>query len=60
MVEFLDWQALDKGRSPTTVCAYQQDLSMFLTYCVAVGVAALEHVLEWVLHHETVDPGGVW
>ncbi len=44
VAEFLDWQALDKGRSPNTVRAYQQDLSMFLTYCAAVGVAALEQV----------------
>jgi len=32
VAEFLDWQALDKGRSPNTVRAYQQDLSMFLAY----------------------------
>ena len=44
MAEFLDWQALDKGRSPNTVRAYQQDLSIFLTYCAAVDVAALEHL----------------
>ncbi len=28
--EFLDWQALDKGRSPNTVRAYLQDLSKFV------------------------------
>ncbi len=32
VAEFLDWQALDKGRSPNTVRAYQQDLLMFLAY----------------------------
>ena len=42
--EFLDWQALDKGRSPNTVRAYQQDLTIFLTYCAAVDVAALSQV----------------
>lgn len=30
--EFLDWQALDKGRSPNTVRAYLQDLSKFVAY----------------------------
>ncbi len=44
VAEFLDWQALDKARSPNTVRAYQQDLSMFLTYCAGVDVAALEQV----------------
>ena len=39
--EFLDWQALDKGRSPNTVRAYQQDLAMFLAYCAAVDVQTL-------------------
>lgn len=29
--EYLDWQALDKGRSPNTVRAYQQDLAKFVT-----------------------------
>ena len=32
VAEFLDWQALDKGRSPNTVRAYQQDLLMSLAY----------------------------
>ena len=39
--EFLDWLALDKGRSPNTVRAYQQDLSRFLVYCAAVDVQTL-------------------
>ena len=38
--EFLDWQALDKGRSPNTVRAYQQDLARFLAYCAGVTAAA--------------------
>jgi integrase/recombinase XerD len=39
--EYLDWQALDKGRSPNTVRAYQQDLVMFLAYASAVDVTTL-------------------
>ena len=42
--EFLDWQALDKGRSPNTVRAYQQDLAKFVTYCAAVEVQTLAEV----------------
>ena len=42
--EFLDWQALDKGRSPNTVRAYQQDLKKFVTYCAAVEVQTLAQV----------------
>ena len=44
VAEFLDWQALDKGRSPNTVRAYQQDLSKFLTYCTTVDVTTLNGV----------------
>jgi site-specific recombinase XerD len=42
--EFLDWQALDKARSPNTVRAYRQDLAVFLTYCAGVGVGTLDQV----------------
>ncbi len=42
--EFLDWQALDKARSPNTVRAYRQDLTIFLAYCAAVGVTTLFQV----------------
>ena len=42
--EFLDWQALDKGRSPNTVRAYQQDLARFVAYCAAVEVDTLVQV----------------
>ena len=42
--EFLDWQALDKGRSPNTVRASQQDLARFVTYCAAVQVQTLAQV----------------
>ena len=44
VAEFLDWQALDRGRSPNTVRAYRQDLAMFLTYCAAVDVRTLAGV----------------
>lgn len=42
--EFLDWQALDKGRSPNTVRAYLQDLSKFVAYCAAHDVTTLAEV----------------
>lgn len=42
--EYLDWQALDKGRSPNTVRAYKQDLTIFLTYAADVGVNRLDGV----------------
>ena len=42
--EFLDWQALDKGRNPNTVRAYQQDLARFVAYCAAVQVETLAQV----------------
>ena len=42
--EFLDWQALDKGRSLNTVRAYQQDLARFVTYCAGVQVDTLAQV----------------
>ena len=42
--EFLDWQALDKGRSPNTVRAYQQDLARFVAYCAGVQVETLAQV----------------
>ena len=42
--EFLDWQALDKARSPNTVRAYKQDLSNFVAYCADVGATTLAQV----------------
>ena len=42
--EFLDWMALDKGRSPNTVRAYQHDLARFVAYCAAVDVKTLTQV----------------
>jgi len=42
--EFLDWQALDKARSPNTVRAYKQDLSNFVAYCADVDTTTLAQV----------------
>lgn len=42
--EYLDWQAVDKARSPNTVCAYKQDLAVFATYCAAVEVSMLAQI----------------
>ena len=42
--EYLDWQALDKGRSPNTVRAYKQDLGIFLVFANLVGVTNLDRV----------------
>lgn len=42
--EYLDWQALDKARSPNTVRAYKQDLAIFLTYCSTVDVTTLAQI----------------
>lgn len=42
--EFLDWQALDRGRSPTTERAHQQDLTKFVACCAAVDVGTLGQV----------------
>lgn len=42
--EHLDWQALDKARSPNTVRAYKQDLALFASYCAAVDVSALAQI----------------
>ncbi len=49
--EFLDWQALDKGRSPNTVRAYLQDLSKFVAYCAAHDVTTLAEVDRAHLDH---------
>lgn len=42
--EYLDWQALSKGRSPNTVRAYTQDLALFLAHSTAAGVGSLDGV----------------
>jgi site-specific recombinase XerD len=42
--EYLDWQALDKGRSPNTVRAYRQDLDVFLRFAADAGVTRLDGV----------------
>jgi integrase/recombinase XerD len=42
--EYLDWQALSKGRSPNTVRAYSQDLALFLAHSSGVGVHGLAGV----------------
>ena len=42
--EYLDWQALDKARSPNTVRAYKQDLGMFVAYCARLDVSALAQI----------------
>jgi integrase/recombinase XerD len=42
--EYLDWQALDKARSPNTVRAYTQDLRLFLSHCTAAGATRLGHL----------------
>src|SRR6476660_9280346 len=42
--EFLDWQALDRGRSPNTVRAYGIDLAGFRAFAGAVGIEQLAGV----------------
>ena len=42
--EYLDWQALDKARSPNTVRAYKQDLAIFVAYAAEVGASTLAQV----------------
>jgi site-specific recombinase XerC len=42
--EYLDWQALDRGRSPNTVRAYSGDLAGFRAFAGAVGVEQLADV----------------
>ncbi|HEY8719329.1 tyrosine-type recombinase/integrase [Pengzhenrongella sp.] len=42
--EYLDWQALDKARSPNTVRAYKQDLGMFVGYAAGLDVTVLGQV----------------
>jgi integrase/recombinase XerD len=42
--EYLDWQALDRGRSPNTVRAYGADLCGFRAFAGAVGVEQLADV----------------
>lgn len=42
--EYLDWQALSKGRSPNPVRAYKQDLALFLAHSADVGVSSLDGV----------------
>jgi integrase/recombinase XerD len=42
--EYLDWQALDRGRSPNTVRAYGIDLAGFLAFAGAAGVDQLAGV----------------
>jgi integrase/recombinase XerD len=41
---YLDWQALDRGRSPNTVRAYGIDLAGFLAFAGAAGVDQLAGV----------------
>jgi len=42
--EYLDWQALDRGRSPNTVRAYGIDLAGFLAFAGAAGIEQLAGV----------------
>jgi integrase/recombinase XerD len=42
--EFLDWQALDRGRSPNTVRAYSADLAGFRSFARTAGVEQLDGV----------------
>ena len=42
--EYLDWQALDCGRSPNTVRAYGIDLAGFLAFAGAAGIEQLAGV----------------
>lgn len=42
--EFLDWQSLNKARSPNTLCAHKQDLSNYVAYCADVDATTLAHV----------------
>jgi len=39
--EYLDWQALDRGRSPNTVRAYGIDLAGFRAFAGAAGIDEL-------------------
>jgi len=39
--EYLDWQALDRGRSPNTVRAYGIDLAGFRAFAGAAGIEQL-------------------
>jgi site-specific recombinase XerD len=47
--EYLDWQALDKARSPNTVRAYKQDLAIFVAYAADVGATTLAQVRRGLL-----------
>jgi Phage integrase, N-terminal SAM-like domain len=42
--EYLDWQALDRGRSPNTVRAYGIDLAGFRAFADAAGIEQLAGV----------------
>lgn len=42
--EYLDWMALDKGRSPNTVRAYRADLERFRGWCAETEVTRLNQV----------------
>ncbi|HSS36878.1 MAG TPA: site-specific integrase [Patescibacteria group bacterium] len=42
--EYLDWQAVDRGRSPNSVRAYGTDLAGFRAYAGAAGVEQLAGV----------------
>ena len=42
--EYLDWQALDRGRSPNTVRAYGIDLAGFRAFAGAAGIDELAGV----------------
>jgi hypothetical protein len=44
MKEYLDWQALDRGRSPNTVRAYGIDLAGFRAFAGAAGIDELAGV----------------
>ena len=49
--EYLDWQALDRGRCPNTVRAYGIDLARFRTFAGKAGVELLGEV-DWDLLRE--------
>jgi integrase len=42
--EFLDWQALDRGRSPNTVRAYRADLTGFQAFADTAGADQLADI----------------
>ena len=50
LLEYIDHQTVERGLSANTLHAYESDVSQFLDFCRAIGIAALDQ-----LEVETVD-----